>query len=124
MGPGPGWHLRLCAPGREALAHPERRPDRDRSDLDPLVLDHQAQEPPVRLTVPIPCAVKTERLTSVLLLAYSLAAVNFFLGGVGIVQVSRILMWQQSQKGLPEAVEQVKEEVKEEAKEVKKAVKV
>jgi len=53
-----------------------------------------------------------------------LAAVNFFLGGVGIVQVSRILMWQQSQKGLPEAVEQVKEEVKEEAKEVKKAVKV
>ncbi|KAK3367068.1 hypothetical protein B0T24DRAFT_634703 [Lasiosphaeria ovina] len=41
---------------------------------------------------------------------YLLAAVNFFLGLVGIVQVSRIVMWQQSQKTLPakldEAVKQ------------------
>lgn len=29
----------------------------------------------------------------------SLAAVNFFLGCVGIVQVSRIVMWQRSVKG-------------------------
>jgi hypothetical protein len=42
----------------------------------------------------------------------SLAAVNFFLGVVGVVQCSRILMWQQSQKGLPQAVkEDVKAEV-------------
>ncbi|KAK4042501.1 hypothetical protein C8A01DRAFT_44513 [Parachaetomium inaequale] len=42
---------------------------------------------------------------------YLLAAVNFFLGVVGVVQCSRILMWQQSQKGLPEAAEEVKEAV-------------
>ena len=43
---------------------------------------------------------------------YLLAAVNFFLGMVGVVQVSRILMWQQSQKDKG-VVEEVKEEVKE-----------
>lgn len=48
MGSRPRRYLRLCAPGREALAHPERRPDCHRSHLDPLVLDHQAQELPVR----------------------------------------------------------------------------
>ncbi|KAK3298523.1 uncharacterized protein B0H64DRAFT_385391 [Chaetomium fimeti] len=42
---------------------------------------------------------------------YLLAAVNFFLGVVGVVQCSRIIMWQQSQKGLPEKVEEVKEAV-------------
>lgn len=44
---------------------------------------------------------------------------------VGIVQVSRILMWQQSQKNktLPAAAEEVKESVKEEVKKVEKAVK-
>ncbi|KAJ9155671.1 hypothetical protein NKR23_g1810 [Pleurostoma richardsiae] len=49
---------------------------------------------------------------------YLLAAVNFFLGIVGIVQVTRIAMWQSSQKKtqLPAA-----EDVKEEAKEVIKA---
>jgi hypothetical protein len=41
----------------------------------------------------------------------SLAAVNFFLGVVGVVQCSRILMWQQSQKALPAAAEEVKEAV-------------
>ena len=43
---------------------------------------------------------------------HSLAAVNFFLGLVGIVQVSRILMYRSSQKDLPAAVEEVKEAVK------------
>lgn len=41
-----------------------------------------------------------------MLLAYdtdeviSLAAVNFFLGTVGVIQVSRILMWQRSEEGM------------------------
>jgi len=39
---------------------------------------------------------------------YLLAAVNFFLGVVGVVQVTRILMWQQSVKGLTPA-QQVEE---------------
>lgn len=30
---------------------------------------------------------------------HSLAAVNFFLGCVGLIQTSRILMWRSSQKG-------------------------
>lgn len=30
---------------------------------------------------------------------YRLAAVNFFLGCVGLVQVTRIFMWQRSQEG-------------------------
>ncbi|KAK5663225.1 hypothetical protein OQA88_6643 [Cercophora sp. LCS_1] len=34
---------------------------------------------------------------------YLLAAVNFFLGMVGVVQVSRILMYRQSQKAVEEA---------------------
>lgn len=48
----------------------------------------------------------------------SLAAVNFFLGMVGIVQVTRILLYNQSQKkaGLPAAAEEVKEEVKDKVK--------
>jgi len=36
---------------------------------------------------------------------HSLAAVNFFLGMVGVVQVSRILMYQQAQKALKEKEE-------------------
>ncbi|KAJ4298703.1 hypothetical protein N0V88_003735 [Collariella sp. IMI 366227] len=44
---------------------------------------------------------------------YLLAAVNFFLGMVGIVQCTRIVMWQRSQKALEEAKpEEVKEAVK------------
>lgn len=34
-------------------------------------------------------------------LCYSLASVNFLLGCVGIVQVTRVLMYQQSLKGKP-----------------------
>lgn len=51
----------------------------------------------------------------------SLAAVNFFLGVVGVVQCTRIGLWHQSQKGLPAKVEAVKEEVKEEVKQVVKS---
>ncbi|KAK4108770.1 UPF0041-domain-containing protein [Canariomyces notabilis] len=45
---------------------------------------------------------------------YLLAAVNFFLGMVGIVQVTRITLYHQSQKNAPaaSAVEEVKEAVK------------
>lgn len=42
---------------------------------------------------------------------YLLAAVNFFLGIVGVVQVSRILMWQSSQKNKT-VVDEVKDVVK------------
>lgn len=44
---------------------------------------------------------------------------------VGIVQVSRILLWQQSQKNktLPAAAEEVKETLKEGVEKVEKAVK-
>ncbi len=44
------------------------------------------------------------------LMKHSLAAVNFFLGLVGVVQVSRILMYQQSQK--KKAIEEAKGENK------------
>lgn len=48
---------------------------------------------------------------------YLLAAVNFFLGLVGVVQVSRIAMYHQSQKNAsPVAVEEAKEDVKEAVK--------
>lgn len=52
----------------------------------------------------------------------SLATVNFFLGVVGITQVTRILLWRNSQKGsIAETVEDVKEEVKQDVKEIVKA---
>lgn len=43
----------------------------------------------------------------------SLAAVNFFLGVVGVVQCTRIALWHQSQKGqsLTDKAEEVKEAV-------------
>ncbi|KAK3694816.1 hypothetical protein B0T22DRAFT_453504 [Podospora appendiculata] len=47
---------------------------------------------------------------------YLLAAVNFFLGVVGVIQVSRIAMYHRSQKDLPSVVEEVKEEVKQAVK--------
>ena len=48
---------------------------------------------------------------------YLLAAVNFFLAGVGIVQCTRILLWQQSQKNsLPAVAADIKEDVKEAVK--------
>jgi hypothetical protein len=43
---------------------------------------------------------------------YLLAAVNFFLGMVGIVQLTRIGLWHQSQKALAAKPEEVKEVVK------------
>lgn len=48
---------------------------------------------------------------------------NFFLGCVGVIQVSRIVMYNQSHKGLPSTTDEVKEEVKEGVKEVKAAIK-
>lgn len=44
----------------------------------------------------------------------SLAAVNFFLGIVGVIQVSRIVMYQQSlkKKSLPAVAAEVKEDAK------------
>ncbi|KID89908.1 UPF0041 domain protein [Metarhizium guizhouense ARSEF 977] len=48
---------------------------------------------------------------------YLLAAVNFFLGLVGIVQVSRIVMYESAKKkGLAEVVEDVKKDVKDQVK--------
>ncbi|KAI0147434.1 UPF0041-domain-containing protein [Xylariaceae sp. FL1272] len=58
---------------------------------------------------------------------YLLAAVNFFLACVGVAQVTRILMWKQSQKHLSPAekaekkVEEVVEVAKDAAKEVTKS---
>jgi mitochondrial pyruvate carrier 2 len=53
---------------------------------------------------------------------YSLAAVNFFLGIVGAIQVGRILMYQQSLKGTT-ATGEIKDMVKSEAATVKGIVK-
>lgn len=50
---------------------------------------------------------------------YLLAAVNFFLGVVGVVQVTRIMLWRSSQKNNPtvaDAVAEVKDEAKEAVK--------
>ena len=49
-----------------------------------------------------------------------LAAANFFLGVVGMVQLGRIGIYESSKKeGVAEIVDDVKKEVKEEVKEVK-----
>ncbi|ROT37631.1 UPF0041-domain-containing protein [Sodiomyces alkalinus F11] len=45
-----------------------------------------------------------------------LAAVNFFMGMVGIVQLTRIFLHEQSKKGVVGAVQEIKEEVKQEVK--------
>lgn len=42
---------------------------------------------------------------------------------VGVIQVSRIVMYNQSQKGAPLKIEEVKEEVKEVKEDIKDAVK-
>lgn len=50
---------------------------------------------------------------------YLLAAVNFFLGIVGVVQVTRIMMWRNSQKDIntvADAVVEAKDEAKEAVK--------
>lgn len=50
----------------------------------------------------------------------SLAAVNFFLGLVGVVQVSRILMYESAKKkGIADVAEDIKQDVKEKVNEVK-----
>jgi len=49
----------------------------------------------------------------------SLAAVNFFLGLVGVTQVTRIMLWQQSQKkkaSVPAVVEDAKDQIKDAVK--------
>lgn len=108
VGPRPRGRLRFCAPGREALADAERGADRHRPDLDAVVLDHQAQELSVRSFDCFPQNTWAPRLTR-----HSLAAVNFFLGIVGIVQVTRIGLYHQSQKALAaNPVEEAKEAVK------------
>lgn len=62
---------------------------------------------------PLSIMCQRPRLTDCL----SLAAVNFFLGLVGIVQVSRIVMYESAKKkGLAEVVEDVKKDVKDQVK--------
>lgn len=58
-------------------------------------------------------------------MGYSLAAVNFFLGLVGMVQVGRILAHQRAVKNgsVPATVEEVKEQAVEAKNEVKEKVK-
>lgn len=53
---------------------------------------------------------------------YSLAAVNFCLFIVGTVQVSRIVMYQQSVKGTEGAIKSLEQEVVTAAKDVEKKV--
>jgi hypothetical protein len=87
------------------------------------VLRHPSQEYAVRQ----PSYARATPEILVLTVLRSLAAVNFFLAIVGIVQLTRIGMYQSSQKSAGEIVEGMKEDVKEtvaEAKtEVKEAVK-
>ncbi len=78
--------------------------------------DYQAQELPVRITAcpqsPGACFaghnyVSSDQWDTDFVIA--LLAVNFFLGIVGVVQVSRIVMHNSSKKSLPEQAEAVKE---------------
>ena len=53
---------------------------------------------------------------------YSLAAVNFFLAIVGVVQCSRILSYEASKKNsVAEVVQDIKEDAKEQVDQVKQA---
>ena len=99
MGPSPSRHLRLCASRREAFADPKRGAHRNGNHLDEVVPDYQAQELPVCFSFLLPPSFHPHEKTNPPT-PNSLAAVNFFLGMVGIVQVSRIVMWQQAQKKL------------------------
>jgi hypothetical protein len=60
-------------------------------------------------------------MTHLLILPCRLAAVNFFLGCVGVVQVSRIIMYRRSQDG--SAVETAKDIEKDVAESAKSAAK-
>lgn len=75
---------------------------------------YQAQELPVRAIISL--GIFKHWLT----LHHSLAAVNFFLGLVGVVQVSRILSYEsEKKKGLHGVVEDIKADAKETIQEVK-----
>lgn len=63
-----------------------------------MVLRHQAKEHPVRFA-PISSHLQCNRLLIRFVHKISLAAVNFFLGAVGVIQVSRILIYQNSVEG-------------------------
>jgi hypothetical protein len=105
------------------------------------VLNHQAQELPVScLWTPKTCSsLRSEPPDYVccvlqfpedtkdcgagallIIILNSLAAVNFFLGVVGVIQVSRILAWQRSVKG--QTPEQQLEAAKDSAVEAAKGV--
>jgi hypothetical protein len=81
-----------------------------------LVLDHQAQELPVRAIRP-QCPPRGHVTNRV-----SLAAVNFFLGCVGVVQVTRIFNYRRSLEGgsAKEAAKDLEHEIADSAKAVAK----
>lgn len=130
-----GRHLRFRSSGRKALIHSELRPDMHRHYLDTMVLRHQTQKLPVSNLLrfqhigPIKEAVGPWSLNwpsqrfrfkasyADCVLQFRLAAVNFFLGLVGVIQITRILMHDASKKDtVAGAIEEVKEEVKEKVK--------
>jgi hypothetical protein len=63
--------------------------------LDPVVLDHKTEELSVRLLQLVDHKFSFTNATTL----HRLAAVNFFLGCVGTVQVGRILFYRRSVKG-------------------------
>lgn len=81
-----------------------------------MVLDHQAQELPV--TRPLLHINHSKILTN---FPPSLAAVNFFLGIVGLIQITRIATHEPSTAA--DSVKAVVEDVKQEAREIKAEVK-
>ena len=124
--PRPSRHLRLLPSRREALADTKRGSDLHRPDLDPVVPDHQAKKHHVHLPLPSPILPFPLSHTFQSVVSYPaneprLASVNFFLGLVGVVQVSRIVMYNSSQKKLTagEQIEAAKEGAVESAKGLK-----
>ena len=82
-----------------------------------MVPDHQAQELPVQALPHTRPSASSTNLTT------SLAAVNFFLGLVGLVQISRIAMYESEKKKNGGLVEDVKQEVAEVKEEIKEKIK-
>ena len=102
MGSRDSRHIRLRASRGKTVPESELRIDGHRRNLDEMVSDHQAAERPVCLFFALSFATRTRSSdgkanadTDV----HRLAAVNFLLGCVGLVQVSRIFAYNQSQKG-------------------------
>lgn len=105
---------RLLSPSRKALPHAKSRLDCHRRHLDAMVLHHKTPEFTVRfvpffiISLPLPplffyiYIFLPYPLTYLTLTSKKkktrLAAVNFFLGCVGVTQVSRIFMYHRSQK--------------------------